>query len=59
MTEAMGHYAKGMSLLDGVVEALNGDTDKPASEDDAPDPDEKARHLRRAAELRSRIKPVA
>jgi HK97 family phage prohead protease len=63
-TEAMGHFAKGMSMLDDVVDALSGDSDddnddgdggKPAEDD----PEEKARQQRRVAELRAKIKTAA
>ena len=58
MAEGMTHHAKALSLLDGVVDALDADpiTDPPAD----PDPDanaEKAAQLARAAELRARHKP--
>jgi len=55
MAEGMTHHAKALSLLDGVVDAL--DADPPA----APDPDanpEKTAQLARAAELRARHKPA-
>lgn len=55
--EAMGHYAKAMDHLDGVVDALNGDgAEDPESDPPAdPDPDpEKAAQLRRAAALRKK-----
>jgi hypothetical protein len=55
----MTHHAKALSLLDGVVDALDADpeTDKPADPDpDAvPDP-EKAAQLRRAAALKAKHK---
>ena len=59
MAEGMTHHAKALSLLDGVVDALDADpiTDPPA----APDPDanpEKTAQLARAAELRARHKPA-
>jgi len=57
MTEGMTHHAKALSLLDGVMDALDAD---PASDPpDNPDPDpEKAAQLRRAAELRAKHKPA-
>ncbi len=59
LTEGMTHHAKALSLLDGVVDALDADpeTDKPADPDpDAvPDP-EKAAQLRRAAALKAKHK---
>jgi len=59
MAEGMTHHAKALSLLDGVVDALDADpiTDPPTD----PDPDantEKAAQLARAAELRARHKPA-
>jgi HK97 family phage prohead protease len=59
MAEGMTHHAKALSLLDGVVDALDADpiADPPAD----PDPDantEKAAQLARAAELRARHKPA-
>ena len=59
MAEGMTHHAKALSLLDGVVDALDADpvTDPPAD----PDPDantEKAAQLARAAELRAKHKPA-
>ena len=67
MAEAMRHYVKGMGHLDGVVAALNedGPEDKPDDNDgddkpdDKPDDEDKAAQLRRAAELRARIRSVA
>jgi HK97 family phage prohead protease len=57
--EAMGHYAKAMDHLDGVVDALNEDgTEDPDSDppaDDDPDA-EKAAQLRRAAALKRKHK---
>ncbi len=58
MAEGMTHHAKALSLLDGVVDAL--DTADPISST-APDPDanpEKTAQLARAAELRARHKPA-
>ncbi len=58
MAEGMTHHAKALSLLDGVVDAL--DTADPISAT-APDPDanpEKTAQLARAAELRARHKPA-
>jgi hypothetical protein len=55
MAEGMTHHAKALSLLDGVVDALDAD---PLAD---PDPDantEKAAQLARAAELRARHKPA-
>jgi hypothetical protein len=57
--EAMGHYAKAMDHLDGVVDALNeGGGEDPESDPPAdPDPDaDKAAQLRRAAALRRKHK---
>jgi HK97 family phage prohead protease len=56
MAEGMTHHAKALSLLDGVVEALDADpvTDPPAT----PDPDanpEKAAQLARATALKARL----
>jgi HK97 family phage prohead protease len=62
LAEAVTHHSKAVDLLSGVVEALNGDNgngDKPDEDpDDKPD-EEKAAQLRRAAELRTRIRSVA
>ena len=61
MAEAMTQHAKALSLLDGVVDALDDAdpiTDPPADTD--PDPATKAADLARAAELAaktSRAKP--
>ena len=57
MTEGMTHHSKALSLLDGVMDALDAD---PASDPpDNPDSDpEKAAQLRRAAELRAKHKPA-
>ena len=56
MAEGMTHHAKALSLLDGVVDALDADpvTDPPAD----PDPDanaEKAAQLARATALKARL----
>lgn len=69
ITEGLSHHAKGVDMLQGVVDALNeggSDDDKPEDkemgDDDGeggkPD-DEKAAHLLRAAALRATLKPVA
>ena len=60
VTEGMTHHAKAMSLLDGVVDALDIDpvTDPPANADPDADPAEKAAQLRRAADLKAKLKPV-
>ena len=65
MTEGMAHHAKGMGLLDGVVDSLKEDGspdpddksegDTGDDDGDKPDPDEKAKQLARAAALRARI----
>jgi HK97 family phage prohead protease len=71
--EAMGHYAKAMDLMGPVVEALNegasnGDGDDDSGngnggggngDGDKPDDADKAAQLRRAAELRARIRRAA
>jgi HK97 family phage prohead protease len=59
-TEAMGHYAKALDHLDGVVDALddNGDPDDGAPSNTDPDADanaEKAARLKRARDLKKRI----
>jgi hypothetical protein len=72
--EAMGHYAKAMDLMGPVVDAINegsngnGDDDSGNGDDgngngngngDKPDDADKAAQLRRAAELRERIRRAA
>ncbi len=56
MAEGMTHHAKALSLLDGVVDALDADpiTDPPAD----PNPDanpEKTAQLARATALKARL----
>jgi HK97 family phage prohead protease len=59
MAEGMTHHAKALSLLDGVVDALDEGpaTDQPGDTDPDPDAD-KAAQLARAAELRVKHKPA-
>ena len=58
MAEGMTHHAKALSLLDGVADALDADTD-PITDPPPADPDaDKAAQLRRAAELRAQHKPA-
>jgi HK97 family phage prohead protease len=56
MTEGMTHHAKALSLLDGVVDALDADPISATAPDNDPDadPDKKAAQLRRAAALSKR-----
>ena len=54
MAEGMTHHAKALSLLDGVVDALDADpiTDPPADPDANP---EKTAQLARATALKARL----
>ena len=51
---------RAVGLLGDVVESLNGSSDdEPAGDDDKPDPEEKARQLKRAHDIRARLRSVA
>jgi HK97 family phage prohead protease len=59
MAEGMTHHAKALSLLDGVVQALDEGPATDEQGDTDPDPDaDKAAQLARAAELRAKHKPA-
>ena len=59
MAEGMTHHAKALSLLDGVMDALDVDPASNTPADPAPDDGgEKAAQLRRAAELRAKHTPA-
>jgi hypothetical protein len=59
MAEGMTHHAKALSLLDGVVEALDVDPISATAPDNDPDAGgEKAAQLLRAAALRAKHKPA-
>jgi len=61
LTEGMLHNAKAMDLLDGVVDALNGDAgneEGTGNREEDPGVDSKAAQLRRARELRAKHNPA-
>jgi hypothetical protein len=60
VTEGMTHHAKALSLLDGVVDALDADPISATAPDNDPDadPEKKAAQLRRAAALKAKHKPA-